>query len=84
MSIVSFDTMEISKVSKEKSANINQRQNKRAIVQPYSIVKSFNDKVTKIRFGYGECKSCTCKGFTKSKEDDGYCGTCGHAWSQHY
>ena len=33
--------------------------------------------------GYGRCFSCSCKGYTKSPKDDGFCGTCGHNFTQH-
>jgi hypothetical protein len=36
-----------------------------------------------IRSGSGACRACDCRGFRKSKADDGYCGNCGHGWSRH-
>ena len=36
-----------------------------------------------IRSGSGKCQACDCRGFKKSKDNDGYCGNCGHGYSQH-
>jgi hypothetical protein len=36
-----------------------------------------------VKAGWGACKSCGCKGYTKSSTRD-MCGTCGHHWKQHW
>ena len=36
-----------------------------------------------IRSGSGKCQACDCRGFKKDKDNSGYCGNCGHGYSQH-
>jgi hypothetical protein len=39
--------------------------------------------LTEIKNGYGNCKSCNCKGYIPNYPKDDYCKNCGHHWERH-
>lgn len=41
-----------------------------------------NSKRDRIYAGWGSCRSCSCRGYTKSG-DGSTCGTCRHHYDQH-
>lgn len=56
---------------------------KSAVRPEVAICPSMNiQEQEPIRSGSGACRACGCRGFTRGKES-GWCGNCGHGWSQH-
>jgi hypothetical protein len=54
----------------------------RSLAELYAPTEN-GSEVQPVTAGWGACRSCGCKGYTKGKGDD-MCGTCGHHWKQHY
>lgn len=55
---------------------------KRGTEDDISVSSEVASRIEPIRAGWGACRSCNCKGYTKGKGDN-MCGTCGHHWKQH-